>query len=95
MMPIEEAILLSFLVISAIAVCIMKRLLAAMIIFASFSVVTSLVWILLASPDLAITEAAVGTGIAGILFFIILKRIGVMEEEHQRERRWKNNNERK
>ena len=92
-MPIEEAILLSFLVIAAVAVCLMKRLLAAMIIFASFGIVMSLVWILLASPDLAITEAAVGTGISGILFFVVLKRIGIMEEEHQRERGIKNDGE--
>ena len=92
-MSIEEAILLSFLVIAAVAVCLMKRLLAAMIIFASFGIVMSLVWILLASPDLAITEAAVGTGISGILFFVVLKRIGIIEEEHQRERGIKNNGE--
>ncbi|MCL2093428.1 MAG: DUF4040 domain-containing protein [Treponema sp.] len=86
MMPIEEAVLLSFLVVSATAVCIMRRMLGSMIIFASFGIVMSLVWILLASPDLAITEAAVGTGISGILFFVVLKRIGIMEEEHRRER---------
>ena len=91
MMPIEETILLSFLVVAALAVCVMKRLLAAMILFASFSVVMSLIWILLASPDLAITEAAVGTGIAGILFFVVLKRIGVIEKEHQREHHQKHN----
>ena len=90
-MPIEEAILLTFLVVSATAVCVMKRLLSAMIIFASFSAVVSLVWILLAAPDLAITEAAVGTGISGILFFVVLKRIGVMQEEHRREREQKTN----
>ena len=93
MIPIEETILFTFLVISAVAVCMMKRLLPAMIIFASFSVVTSLVWILLAAPDLAITEAAVGTGIAGILFFVVLKRIGIMEEEHQKERELKKSGE--
>jgi len=90
MMPIEEGILLAILVISAIAVCLMRRLLAAMIIYVAFSVVTSIIWILLASPDLAITEAAVGTGISGILFFIVLKRIGIMEEEKQKEGRSKN-----
>ena len=32
-------------------------------------------WILLESPDLAITEAAVGAGITSILFFVTLKKI--------------------
>ena len=67
----------------------MKRILGSVIIFASYSVVMSVLWILLAAPDLAITEAAVGTGISGILFFVVLKRIRVMEEEHKAEKEWK------
>jgi len=35
----------------------------------------SIIWILLESPDLAITEAAVGAGITSILFFVTLKKI--------------------
>ena len=44
----------------------------------------SIIWILLESPDLAITEAAVGAGITSILFFVTLKKIHAMvdmEEE--------------
>ena len=79
-MPIEF-ILLTFLVIAAIAVCATKRLLASVIIYTSYSVVMALIWLLLASPDLAITEAAVGAGISSILFFVVLKRIRVMDKE--------------
>ena len=86
MMPIK-AILLAFLVIAAVSVCAMKRLLASVIIFASCSVITSVLWILLSAPDLAITEAAVGTGIMGVLFFVVIKRIRVIEEEEE----WKKN----
>ena len=78
--------MLCFLIIAAVAVCLMKQLLASLIIFASYSVVMSVLWILLAAPDLAITEAAVGTGISTILFFIVLKRIRVMEREHEKEK---------
>ena len=42
----------------------------------------SIIWVFLASPDLGITEAAVGAGISNILFFAVLKRIRVMEEGH-------------
>ena len=87
MIPIET-LLLAFLVIAAVAICLIKRLLAAMIIFTSFSVVTSVLWVLLAAPDLAIAEAAVGTGISSILFFVVLKQIRVMEIEHQEEKEW-------
>jgi len=80
-----EAVLLSLLIVAAIAVCATKHLLASVIIFTSYSVIMSVLWIFLASPDLAITEAAVGTGINSILLFVVLKRIRVMEEEHREE----------
>ena len=80
-----EIILLFFLIIAAAAVSIMKSLLAAMIIFASYGIVMSVLWILLAAPDLAITEAAVGTGISSVLFFVVLKRIMAIEAEHREE----------
>ena len=90
MTPIE-AILLAFLVIAAVAICMIKRILAAMILFSSFSIVVSVLWILLSAPDLAITQAAVGTGISSLLFFVVLKQIRVMEIEHQEEKEWKKN----
>ena len=82
-MMLIEAVMLTFLVIAAVAVCAMKRLLSSVIIFASYSVAMSVLWILLAAPDLAITEAAVGTGISSVLFFVVIKRIRVMEEEEE------------
>ena len=45
----------------------------------------SIIWILLESPDLAITEAAVGAGVTSLLFFITLKKIHAMEEEGKNE----------
>jgi len=86
---IEGGFLL-FLVVAAVVVCVTKRLLTSVIIFSLYSVVMSILWILLRSPDLAITEAAVGVGISGILFFVVLKRIRVMEQEHQEEENRKN-----
>jgi len=90
MTPIE-AILLTFLVIAAVAVCTTRHLLSSVIIFASYGVVMSVLWIMLAAPDLAITEAAVGTGISGVLFFVVIKRIRVIEKEHREEEEWKKN----
>ena len=78
-----EALLLVFLVAAAIAACTMKNILGSVIVFISYGLVMSLVWLLLQSPDLAITEAAVGAGISSILFFTVLKRIRVMDAEHQ------------
>lgn len=45
----------------------------------------SIIWILLESPDLAITEAAVGAGVTSLLFFVTLKKIHAMGEEDNKE----------
>ena len=54
----------------------------------------SVIWILLESPDLAITEAAVGAGITSILFFVTLKKIHAIDsraEEKEEENEQKKN----
>ena len=79
-----EHILLLFLVICAVAVSISKNLLNSIIIFMSYSLIMSMIWILLESPDLAITEAAVGAGVTSLLFFVTLKKIRAMKEEDKK-----------
>ena len=83
-MLIFEHILLLFLVACAIAVSFSKNLLNSIIIFMSYSLVMSIIWILLESPDLAITEAAVGAGVTSLLFFVTLKKIRAMKEEDKK-----------
>lgn len=80
-MEIFQMILLIFLVVCAIATCVTKRLLTSLVIFMSYSLIMSVLWILLESPDLAITEAAVGAGVTSILFFITLKKINAIDEK--------------
>lgn len=74
-MALFEYILLTFLVVCAVAVSFSRNLLSSIIIFMSYSLVMSIIWILLEAPDLAITEAAVGAGVTSILFFVTLKKI--------------------
>ena len=71
-----EIFLLIVLVVTAIAVSLTKRTLTSIIIFTTFSLVMSILWIIIKSPDLAITEAAVGAGITSLLFYIVLRNIG-------------------
>lgn len=52
-----------------------KNLLVSVVIYMAFSLVMSIIWLILESPDLAITEAAVGAGVTSILFFVTLKKI--------------------
>lgn len=74
-------ILLGILFVCVISVTISKNLLNSVLIFMAFSLVMSIIWILLESPDLAITEAAVGAGVTTVLFFATLKRIGALGNE--------------
>ena len=70
-----ELLLLGLLLACGICACLTKNLLASLIVFTAYSVIMSVVWALLEAPDLAITEAAVGAGISGILLFLTLKKI--------------------
>ena len=84
-MLIFEYILLAFLVVCAVSVSFSRNLLNSILIFMSYSLVMSIIWILLESPDLAITEAAVGAGVTSVLFYITLKKIHAMKGEEDDE----------
>lgn len=59
-------ILLVFLLVCAIAVSFSKNLLISVVIYMAFSLIMAIIWLILESPDLAITEAAVGAGVTSI-----------------------------
>lgn len=80
-MEILGIILLLFIIICAISVSITRDLLTALVIFMSQSVAMAIIWILLESPDLAITEAAVGAGITSLLLFVTLKKIHAIDTQ--------------
>lgn len=82
-MEIFKILLLLILIACAVSVSLTKRLLTAIIIFMSYSLVMAIVWILLESPDLAITEAAVGAGVSGILLLVTLKKINRTETDSE------------
>ena len=68
------------LILCAVSVGFTKNLLTSIVIFMSYSLVMSIIWVLLESPDLAITEAAVGAGVTSLLFFVTLKKIHAIEK---------------
>ena len=85
-MTIFTCILLGFLVVCAIAASLSKRLLNTILIFMSYSLIMSIIWVLLESPDLAITEAAVGAGVTTVLFLVTLKKINaIIKKESSQE----------
>ena len=78
-MTIVVQLMLLFLIACAVFVCISRDLLTSVVIYMGFSLIMSIVWITLESPDLAITEAAVGAGITSLLFFLTLKKIHAID----------------
>ena len=76
-------ILMGFLILCAVSVSFSKNLLNSILIFMSYSLVMSIIWIILESPDLAITEAAVGAGITSLLFFLTLKKIHAIDARNE------------
>ena len=88
-MIIFEYMLLTFLIGCALAVSFTRKVLSAVIIFMSYSIVMSIIWLLLEAPDLALTEAAIGAGITSILFFLAIKRINTMERKKGGSDKWK------
>ena len=78
-MKIVECILLLILIITGIAAPLQKHPLLMVITFTTFGLVMSVIWMLLQAPDLAVTEAAVGAGVSGVLFYLTLRRIKQMK----------------
>ena len=86
-MTIFTYILMAFLVICAIGCSLSRSLLNSVLIFMSYSLIMSIIWVILQAPDLAITEAAVGAGVTTILFLLTLKKIrGVVRTREERAR---------
>ncbi len=56
----------------------------AVILFISFGLLMSLAWVRLSAPDVALAEAAIGTGLTGPLFLAALRRV---ERLYKQERR--------
>lgn len=90
---ILRIILLASLIVCAIATALSKRVMTAVIVFTSYSIVMAIVWLLLRSPDLAITEAAVGAGVNGVLFFLTLRKLHLIDKDFKQDETAKKNAE--
>lgn len=78
-----KIILMVFLLICAISVSFSRNLLNSILIYMSFSLIMSVLWLCLESPDLGITEAAVGAGVTTILFFATLRKIRAIDVQRE------------
>ncbi|MDZ4167454.1 MAG: hydrogenase subunit MbhD domain-containing protein [Coriobacteriia bacterium] len=69
-----DIVLLLLLIGCALAVVRLKDLLAAAIVFSSYSLLMCLLWLHRGAPDVAMTEAAVGAGVTTVLFLTTVSR---------------------
>lgn len=58
-----------------------RDLFKSVVLFITFGVLVSLVWVRLGAFDLALVEVAIGAGITGALFLNTLGRMGRVAEE--------------
>ena len=71
---IIEALLLVFLIITTVCVIFCKDILCAAVIYSEFSFCAVLLYLMMGAPDVAFTEAVIGT-ISTIYFVVSLKKI--------------------
>ena len=77
--------LLGMLIVCALAVSLTRNLLTSLIVYMAYSLIMAIIWMLLESPDLAITAGAVGAGITSVLCFITLKKIQAIKGDRKHE----------
>jgi len=63
-----DIIVLSFVVITAIAAIEVKDLLATAVLFGAYSFMMCLLWSIMGAVDVAFTEASVGAGVSTVFF---------------------------
>jgi energy-converting hydrogenase B subunit D len=74
MTELLNILLLLFLIVSAIGVAYIRDLLSAVILFSSFGLIMAIVWQQLGAPDVAMVEAALGTGVAALLMIAAISK---------------------
>jgi uncharacterized MnhB-related membrane protein len=66
--------MLLFMFVLCIVAIELKNLLYAVITLAGASIVLAVIFYMLRAPDIAITQAAVGAGVATVLYIIAISR---------------------
>jgi energy-converting hydrogenase B subunit D len=74
MTEVLNILLLLFLIVSAIGVAYIRDLLSAVILYSSFGLIMAIIWQQLSAPDVAMVEAALGTGVAALLMIAAISK---------------------
>ena len=80
-----DILLLALLVATALIVVTLRNLLAAALVLGIYSLVTSVLWVVLDAVDVAFTEAAVGAGATTVFMVLAISATGRREKiKHRR-----------
>lgn len=81
-LTITAIILALALILMAIIAVQNKKLVVAIIAAGAVSLFASVMYLLLSAPDVAMTEASIGSGLSTIIFFYVLNKIKKEEKEN-------------
>jgi uncharacterized MnhB-related membrane protein len=81
MLEILILLICACILISGLLAVVLGNLLAAMVAGGLASLFASLSFLLLAAPDVAMAEAAIGSGLATFIFLYALRKTGYGERE--------------
>src|SRR6516162_222624 len=69
----------SLIITVAASTVVARDLFAAVVAYVAYGLLLAFVWIRLYAPDVALTEAAVGGGVTGVLLITAGKRLGALK----------------
>ena len=73
-MTILEAVLIAIMIAAAAATSVFKDLMNAVIACAAVSLIASVLFYVLDAPDVAMAEAAIGTGLTTAIFVLAIRK---------------------
>jgi len=77
-------LLLAALLLAVALVAVSSReLFRAIVLFVTFGLLLALAWLRLAAPDVALAEAAIGSGITGALLLAARERLARLRQERE------------
>ena len=79
MLELLVLLLCGSIIVSGILAVRLKSLMAAMVSAGLASLFAAVSYVLLAAPDVAMTEASIGSGLSTLIFLYALCRTGVRE----------------
>jgi len=80
---LEDLLICAVILVAAIGAVVHRNLLAAVVFAGVVSLTVSYLFLRLAAPDVAMTEAAIGAGLSTVIFLIAVRRTEEREGEDQ------------